>query len=86
MPKSFTSLLTEFLTANDKKILDNPDRFKSLFLDFSQNECRAEAMVFSQFLASPQAKELKNSEYADAFQMKGIAERFHQATFIEKTM
>ena len=66
MEKTFDTLLTEFIDANGAKVLDNPDRFRSLFLDFSQNECRAEAQIFSQFLASPQANELRNSEYADA--------------------
>ena len=84
MAKTFDTLLTEFIAANDKKILDNPDRFKSLFLDFSQNQCRAEAMVFSQFLASPQAAELKNTDYADSTVLKNSAERFHQAYLFDK--
>ena len=86
MAKTFVTLLTEFIAANDKKILDNPDRFKSLFLDFSQNQCRTEAMIFSQFLASPQAAELKNTDYADSAVLKNQAERFNQAYMFEKSI
>jgi hypothetical protein len=85
MEKSFISLLTEFFTANDKKILDQPERFKSLFLDFSKNEFRAEAQIFNQFLASKQAQELKNSEDTDTVFLKAITERFHKAYLFDKS-
>ena len=55
MEKTFISFLTEFIDSNGKKILEQPERFKALFLDSSQNECRAETQIFSQFLASKQA-------------------------------
>ena len=84
MKKTFVSLLIDFIDANGKKILDQPDRFKSLFLDFSQNEYRAETQIFSQFLASNQAKELKNSDDVDTDFLKGVAERFQQTYLFDK--
>jgi len=84
MHKTFISALTEFIDANGKKILDQPDRFKSLFLDFSQNEYRAEAQIFSQFLASNQARELKNSEDVDAAFLKAVSQRFEKAHLFNK--
>ena len=85
MKKPFISLLSDFVDTNGKKILDQPDRFKSLFLDFSQNEYRAEALIFNQFLASKQAQELKNSEGVDKDFLKGIAERFYQTYFFDRS-
>ena len=85
MKKSFISLLFDFIEANGKKILDQPDRFKSLFLDFSQNEFRAEAQIFCQFLASKQAQELKNNDDVETNFLKGIAERFQQAYLFDKS-
>ena len=84
MERPFVSLLTDFFNANGKKLLDQPDRFRSLFLDFTQNEYRAEAQIFSQFLASKQAQELKNNEDVDALVMKGIAERFQKTFLFER--
>ena len=67
-----------FIDTNGKRILDQSDRFRSLFLDFSQNNYRAEAQIFSRFLASPQAQELKNSEDADPAMLRAITERFYR--------
>ena len=84
MNKPFIALLTDFVDANGKKILDQPDRFKSLFLDFSQNQYRAEVQIFSQFLASKQAQELKNADDVDTPFLKGIVDRFYQTHFFDK--
>ena len=85
MIKPFISLVSDFIDTNGKKILDQPDRFKSLFLDFSQNEYRAEALIFSQFLASKQVQELKNSDDVDTNVLRGISERFQQTYLFDKS-
>ncbi|MCL2720589.1 MAG: formylglycine-generating enzyme family protein [Treponema sp.] len=79
MQKTFISLIIEFVEENGRKILENPDRFKSLFLDFSQNQYKAEVQIFCQFLASPQAQEIRQSSDVDELFLKGVADRFHQA-------
>ncbi|MCL2720593.1 MAG: SUMF1/EgtB/PvdO family nonheme iron enzyme [Treponema sp.] len=84
MKKAFITLLTEFVEDNGRKILENPDRFKSLFLDFSQNQFKAEVQIFCQFLASPQAQEIKQSDDVDTLFLNGVAERFHQAYLFDK--
>jgi hypothetical protein len=84
MKKDFITLLDELIEYNGKKILEQPDRFLGTFLDFTQNEYRAEAQVFSQFLASKQAKEIKASDDVDVAFLGAIAERFHQASLIDK--
>ena len=85
MNKPFIALLTDFIDVNGKKILDQPDRFKSLFLDFTQNQYRAEVQIFSQFLASKQAQELKNADDVDASFLKALSGRFHQDYLFDKS-
>ncbi|MCL2720586.1 MAG: formylglycine-generating enzyme family protein [Treponema sp.] len=86
MQKTFISLLTEFVEDNGGKILENPDRFKSLFLDFTQNQYKAEIQIFCQFLASPQAQEIKQSDDVDELFLKGVADRFNKTYLIEKNI
>jgi hypothetical protein len=83
MKKDFITLLNELIEYNGKKILEQSDRFLGTFLDFTQNEYRAEAQVFSQFLASKQAQEIKASDDIDAVFLKAIADRFHQVSLID---
>jgi hypothetical protein len=85
MKKLFVTFLNELIEYNGKKILEQPDRFLGTFLDFTQNEYRAEAQVFSQFLASKQAQEIKASDDIDAVFLKAIADRFHQVSLIDKS-
>jgi formylglycine-generating enzyme required for sulfatase activity len=84
MGKSFVSLLDDFFDQNDKKLLDQPERFKSLFLDFSQNERRAEALIFTQLLASKEAAEIKAGEDIDTAALQSIANRFYQTYLFDK--
>ena len=55
-----------------------------MFLDFSQNEYRAETQIFSHFLASPQVKELQNDDNSDTSFIRTIAERFHHTYLYDK--
>jgi hypothetical protein len=82
MKKTFITLLNEFIETNNKKVLEQPQRFMSLFLDYTQNEYRAETQVFSKFIASKQAQELKNNNI-DAVFIKTVAERFQKDTLFE---
>ena len=74
MKKTFVTLLNEFIDVNGKRVFENPNRFIALFLDYTQNEYRAETQVFSKFIASKQALELKSNNDVDNFFLKSIAE------------
>jgi hypothetical protein len=67
MEQSFIAALDEFLAANGKNILEKPERLRALFLDFFQGKYRAETQIFSRFLASREAMELRNSDDVDPF-------------------
>jgi hypothetical protein len=84
MEKPFVSVLEAFLEQNGKKILDQPERCKALFLDFSQNTYRAEMLIFYQFLLSAQAHEVRNLEGADAADLRAIAARFQRAYLFDR--
>jgi hypothetical protein len=84
MEKTFLSLLRDFIEENGRKILDQPEQFRALFLDFSQNEFRAEAQIFSQFLDSKQAAELRNSDDVDLVFLRISADRFQQDHLFDK--
>jgi len=84
MEKSFDSLLTAFIGANGREILDNPDRFKSVFLDYSRNEHNAELKIFKQLLDSNFAREIKTHENVDTLFLSSVAERFHQTFLFDK--
>ena len=86
MEKPFISLLIDFCLVNGQKILEQPDRFKSLFLDFSHNQYRAETQIFSQFIASKYAQQLKNSDNIDIPIIKTISERFYQDYLFDKAI
>jgi hypothetical protein len=86
MKKPFVSLLNEFIESNNKKILENPNRFMSLFLDYTQNEYRAETQIFSQFLSSKHTLEINNNDYVDVDFLKTVAERFYQSYKFDKNI
>ena len=87
--KTLLSLLTDLAAyiAKDnvrgKGILEEPNRFKSLFLDFSQGQYKAEANVFGAFLGSVHAQKVKDSK-GDAANLRAVARYFHEDTLIDK--
>ena len=87
MEEAFISTLekfAEFVHSNGKEILGQPDRFKSVFLDLSQNQYRAQANVFSQFLASKYAHDMRNGSAIDTAMLRVTAKNFHEDTLIDK--
>jgi len=76
--KAFIDLLSELaahITANGKGILEDGSRFRSLFMDFSGNQYRAEAKIISEFL-SAEAMTMKTSDSIDAAMLRDMARRF----------
>ena len=87
MEEAFISTLdkfAEFIHSNGKEILGQPDRFKSVFLDLSQNQYRAQAKVFSQFLASKYAHDMRNGNAIDTAMLRATANYFHEDSLIDK--
>jgi hypothetical protein len=79
LDKSYISLLNDFKGTYGKEIFDKPDQFRTLFLDFSKNEYKAEVLVFCQFLSSTQIKEINY-----ALELHSIAKRFKQTYLFDK--
>jgi predicted nucleic acid binding AN1-type Zn finger protein len=86
MKQPFITLLNEFIETNNKKVLEQPQRFMSLFLDYTQNEYRAETQIFSQFLSSKYAQEIKSNNDVDIPFLKGLSERFYQTYKFDKNI
>jgi len=84
MEKSFINLLIDFFHQYDKSILEQPDKFKALLLDFTKNGYKAEVRIFYQFLSYEQIIENKHRAINDVSELIVIAERFHKNTLYDK--
>ena len=77
--------VTVYIAANGIKILEEPARFKSLFMDFAKNEYRVEARIISEFLDSREARILRTSNSVDTAMLRSMADRFQGDTRYEKS-
>jgi hypothetical protein len=84
MKRTFIALLNDFIETNNKKVLEQPQRFMSLFLDYTQNEYRAETQIFSHFLSSKYAQELKGNNDVDIPFLKSLSERYQKNCLSDK--
>jgi len=86
MDKTFISLLSDFIEKYGKDIMDHPDKFRALVLDFTKNDYKAETMVFCQFLSSNQITDFKNRVINEVSELNNIADRFHQSYLFDKNI